>query len=155
MFNKYDDYDLRVEGSEHPHYFVSFKDGQGTTQKFEVDEQLFMTFISFSKVDRKQKNVFQRYIEHSEITEATLNQRATTSQRSVDQQVADNEYAKELYAVIKNLSDKQRRRFLLYYGHGITLEEIARLEGCSRQPVERSIRAAEKKIIKKLKNFSI
>ncbi len=47
------------------------------------------------------------------------------------------------------LTKQQRRRILLYYDYQLSMEEIARIEGCSKQSVQESIDWG----MKKLKNF--
>ena len=49
---------------------------------------------------------------------------------------------------LDKLSDIQRRRYLLYRVDGLTLRQIADMEGVAFQVIDRSISAAEKKIKK-------
>jgi RNA polymerase sigma-70 factor (ECF subfamily) len=51
------------------------------------------------------------------------------------------------------LPKTQRRRLALYYFGGLTYEQIATLEGCTKMPVKRSVDRAEEKIRQELKNF--
>ena len=51
------------------------------------------------------------------------------------------------------LTKQQRRRILLYYDYQLSMEEIARIEGCSKQSVQESIDWGMKKLKKFLKNF--
>ena len=37
--------------------------------------------------------------------------------------------------MLKTMTEKQRRVFVLYYRHGYTLEEIGKMEGISKQSV--------------------
>ena len=55
----------------------------------------------------------------------------------------------ELEQALKTLTKEQRRRILLYYDYQLTMEEIAKVESCSKQSVQESIEWG----IKKLKKF--
>jgi len=47
----------------------------------------------------------------------------------------------------------QRRRFILYHEFGLTYEQIAEMEGCSKVSAFRSVSRAEEKIKDELRNF--
>jgi RNA polymerase sigma factor (sigma-70 family) len=51
-------------------------------------------------------------------------------------------------AALDRLTDKQRRRYLLYHADGKTEEQIAELEGATHQAVSKSLLSADKKIKK-------
>ena len=57
---------------------------------------------------------------------------------------------KQLAQAIAELPEVQRRRFVLYYEHELTYDQIATMEGCKRQPVIRSVARAEEKIRERL-----
>lgn len=50
---------------------------------------------------------------------------------------------------LDKLTDVQRRRYLLYHARGLTLRQIAEMEGVVHSKIQKSVDAAEKKI----KNF--
>lgn len=54
----------------------------------------------------------------------------------------------ELLSVLSRCTDTQQRRFLLYALDGLTYEQIALLEGCSKAAVQDSIEAVRKKFRK-------
>ena len=58
--------------------YVSFKDGQGVFQSLKIDKPLYLLFDQFELEDKSYLNCFDRYIEHSELTEASLNERAVS-----------------------------------------------------------------------------
>ena len=58
-----------------------------------------------------------------------------------------------LYSVIRELPEKQLKRFYAYYVLGMKLKDIARIEGTDAAAVLRSVQKAEKTIRKKIKNF--
>ena len=57
-----------------------------------------------------------------------------------------------LRQVITELPEIQRRRFFLYHDFGLTYEQIADMEGCTRRAVKFSVDLAEEKIREKLKD---
>ena len=131
-------------------YFLSFKDGQGEHHRFEVDKSLYDTFDSFELEDLSMLNEFDNHMEHSELTEASLNKRAFHESESVEEIVCKQLRNEQLHKAISELPAIQRRRLLLYYFGGLTYEQIAVLEDCTKMPVKRSIDRAIEEIRKNL-----
>ena len=108
--------------------------------------ELYELFDHFELEDISQLNVISRYLEHSELTEGTLNQRALLQPELIE----DNVYRKimydQLHTAISELPNVQRRRVLLYYFGGYTYEQIAKKEGCTKMAVKFSIDIAVKKL---------
>jgi len=94
-----------------------------------------------------------RHIEQSELTEAALYQRAFSAPKSAEELALASIENEVLHRVIEGLPKTQRRRLALYYFSGLTYEQIAVLEGCTKMPVKRSVDRAEEKIRQKLKNL--
>lgn len=67
----------------------------------------------------------------------------------VEEIVAQQAEADELYKAIAQLPEKQRRRLVLYYFGELTYEQIAEMEGCTKRAVKFSVDIA----IKNLKKF--
>ena len=123
--DKHNPYTLMiVEGR----YYLSFKDARGVMQNIEIDKVLYELFNRFELEDISYLNRVSRHIEHSELTEASLNDRA-----------------------ISKLPETQRRRLLLHFFGEMTYEQIAKLEGCKYQAIQSSIYAAIKTLKKYLK----
>lgn len=53
-----------------------------------------------------------------------------------------------LHTAIKKLPEMQRRRMQLYYFEGMTYEQIAKKEGCTKMPVKRSSEAGIERLKK-------
>ena len=96
-------------------------------------------------------NYFDRYIEHSELTESSLDERAAAKSEPVEDIVYCRICNERLYHAIAALPEKQRRRLVMYYFYDLTYEQIAMLEECTPMPVKRSIDRA----VKKLRNFFV
>lgn len=132
-------------------YYISFKDGQDVYHEFEIDKCLYDAFDSFELEDVRYFNVLSRHIEQSEIWDTTLNVRALKKSESLEEAVLKNIQIEKLHEAIKQLPDTQRRRLILYFFGGMTYEQIAKKEGCTKMPVKRSIDAALERLKKELK----
>ena len=108
-----------------------------------------MLFDSFELDDLSYLNEVDRHYEQSELTEASLYDRAVHRPATVEESALQSmEYA-QLHRAISELPEIQKRRLILYYFQGLTYEQIAGMEGCTFQAVAKSVAAAEKR----LKNF--
>ena len=148
--DKYNPYTIYEKGG---HYYISFKDGQGILHKFEIGRTLYDAFDSFELDDLVYLNVVDRHIEQSEVWETTLNVRAVDKPDSMEDVVLKKIQIEALHSAIEKLPEMQRRRMQLYYFEGLTYEQIAKKEGCTKMPVKRSIEAAVERLKKELKKF--
>lgn len=139
-------YVLSVEDGS---YFISFSDGQGVYHREQVDEKLYTVFDQYELEDISHLNVVSRHYEHSDLTEGTLNQRATVAPELLEDQVYRKLLYQKLHKAILTLPEIQRRRLLLYYFNGYTFEQISEMEGCTKRAVKFSVDIA----LKKLKDF--
>lgn len=129
------------------HYYVSFIDGQAVLQETEVSKALYMEMSdSFVKKERNLRRSDERHKEQSELTEQSLQKRAAIHPVSLEDTVDQQDDAKRLWAAVADLPEVQRRRFLLHYIDGLTLEKIAEIEGRHFTSINESISAAAKKI---------
>lgn len=146
--DKHNPYTLMiVEGR----YYLSFKDGRGVMQNIEIDKVLYELFNRFELEDISYLNRVSRHIEHSELTEASLNDRAFYKAESLEETVSRSIEYELLHKAISKLPETQRRRLLLYFFGKLSYEQIAKLEGCKYQAVQGSIYAAIKTLKKYLK----
>lgn len=132
-----------------PHYFIQFKDGAGIEHCLEIEKPLFDLFDQFELDDLSYMNEVDRHHEASEQTEASINRRMLTPQEAPDEIVMRQLESDELHRAILKLPEIQRRRLILYYYGGLTHEQIAKIEGCARAVITKSIAKA----IHNLKNF--
>lgn len=145
--DKSNPYTLSIENNT---YYLSFADGQGIFHKLEISVELYSAFNRFELDDISQMNVASRHLEHSELTEETLNRRVAEPPEPVEDHVHQKIMYEKLHKAIAQLPDIQRRRLLLYYFGLYTYEEIAELEGCKHPAIIKSVTAAEKNIKKYL-----
>ena len=149
MFDNANPYALRTEtaGGITRHY-VSFMDGQDTTQETEVSRPVYLEFQRFNKIERNLRRWDERHIEQSDLTDETLYDRALRQPKSLEETVYDSQRDELLRLAVQSLPKIQRRRFVLYHEHGLTYEQIAEIEGCHFTSVRIAVLRAEEKIKK-------
>ena len=135
------------------HYFISFEDGENIHRETEVSRSVYLEFLRFVKKERNLRRWDERYAEQYELTEEKLYERALYPPKSIEEKTFDSLQNEQLRLAIQELPEIQRRRFVLQHEFGLTYEQIAKIEGCKRQPVTRSIERAEEKIKEKMKKF--
>lgn len=132
-------------------YIVEFKDVKGHLQKVEVSREVYQAFDRFELDDIKELNEYDRHIEHSEVFENNLTERAMDKPMLVDEIVENQIINEELKEAIQNLPEIQRNRLKKYYFDDMSYEEIAREEHCTKRAVKFSVDIALEKISKKFK----
>ena len=143
--DKHNPYTLMiVEGR----YYLSFKDGRGIMRNIEIDKVLYDLFNRFELEDISYLNRVSRHIEHSELTESSLNDRAFYKEESLEETVSRSMEYEQLHKAISKLPETQKRRLLLYFFGELTYEQIAELEGCTKRAVKFSIDLAIEKLKK-------
>ena len=145
--DKYNPYILHSEKSKNI-YRVSFSNIH-KMENIKISKKIFDQLDEFEKEDARQIQEIKRHYEQNTVTESTLNKRAVNKPEDVDEIVIKNIYNEKLAKALETLTKEQRRRILLYYNYQLTMEEIARIEGCAKQSVQESIEWG----IKKLKKF--
>lgn len=135
-------------GTAFVRYYIRFQDGTGAEHCLEIDKELFDLMDRFELDDLRHLNEVDNHYEHSELTETTLNERAFFAQPSMESIVSFRLECEELHRAIDHLPIVQRRRLILCYFSELTHEQVAELEGCSRQAIEKSLQSALKKLKK-------
>ena len=148
--DKHNPYTLTIVNGR---YYLSFKDGSGMLQTIEIDKVLYGLFNRFELEDISYLNKVSRHIEHSELTVATLNDRAFYKPETVEDAVSRSMEYELLHRAIAKLPEVQRRRLLLYFFGELTYEQIAELEGCTKRAVKFSVDIAIEKLKRDLKVF--
>lgn len=131
-------------------YYVAFRDGQGMTHKVQISPAVYKAFDSFELKDISHLNAVSRHQEQSDLTETTLQRRASSLPEEPEEQVLRKLTYQRLHSAIAGLPDTQRRRVSLYYFEGYTYEQIAEAEDCTKQAVKSSIDHALKKLREKI-----
>ena len=133
-------------------YIISFKDSRGIIQNVEVTETIYKTFDRFELDDLSEMNEFDNHIEHSEIFENNLNDRAKDKPISLKDEIIRKSTFDELKKAIDMLPEVQKRRIKLYYFDDMSTKDIATLEKCTQHSVRVSIRRAIEELKNILKN---
>ena len=145
--DKYNPYTIGT--TEDGRHWLTFSDGQGNRHHLEITAAVFALFDSFELDDLSYLNEVDRHYEQSELTEASLYDRAVHRPATVEESALQSmEYAK-LHRAISELPETQKRRLILYYFQGLTYEQIAGMEGCTKRAVKFSVDIA----VEKLKKF--
>lgn len=134
-------------------YYVSFTDGDGEFHRVEINLDIYLTLFDLNKVDRNLTRSDERNLEHSALTDGSLNKRSTGKPKDVEEIILEKEMKTEFWKAIGELPDVQRKRLLLYYDYGFTLKEIALMEKCSIRAIKYSIDIAKKKLEEKIKEI--
>lgn len=153
--DKYNPYTIFSVGSEtdSPHYYVSFKDGQGVHICMEIEKELFDILNEFELEDVAYINEWKRHYDLKDHDEVSINKQAISVPLTVEEIILEQIEEEQLHKAISLLPEKLRHRIELYYFEEMTYEEIALIEGCSKSAIKYSIDNAKKKIKKYLKNF--
>lgn len=141
--DKYNPYTLAVIDGR---FYLSFRDGQGQAHCMEIDCAMYTLLDSFELEDLSYLNEWDRHIEQSELSEATLEQRMLKLPCSVEDTVYQSIRYEQLHRAIDRLPKIQRRRLILYFFYDFTYEKIAEIEGCSVHSVFVAIERAKEKI---------
>ena len=149
--DKYNPYTIGT--TEDGRHWLTVSDGQGNRHHFEISAAVFALFDSFELDDLSYLNEVDRHYEQSELTEASLYDRAVYRPATVEESALQSmEYA-QLHRAISGLPEIQKRRLILYYFQGLTYEQIAEMEGCTKRAVKFSVDIAVEKLKKIFKNF--
>lgn len=139
-----------VLSMENGYCYVAFQDGQGITHKVQINSAVYKAFDSFELKDISHLNAVSRHLEHSDLTEATLQRRAASLPEEPEELVLRKMTYQQLHSAVADLPDIQRRRVSLYFFEGYTYEQIAQMEGCTKRAVKFSVDHALKKLREKI-----
>ena len=126
-------------------YFATFMDGGGTRQEIAVDRDVYLALEECRLTEKRQANEAERHWERCKLTENQLAARTLRPPKPMEEAAAQ---AVDMQAALAALTDTQRRRFLLYYEHGLSYEQIAHIEGCVYSATVKSIISAKEKVQK-------
>ena len=118
-----------------------------------ISSELYEAFDELELRDISYLHQWDKYIEHSELWEHTLNGRAVQKPESVEDVVLEKLLVERLHRAIQKLPEIQKRRLILYFFDGMTYERIAKLEGCTKMPVKRSIDSCSGKVEKRIRKI--
>ena len=135
-------------------YFVSFKDDKNNMNCITVSKEIFEAFNQFELDDISQMNKYDRHIEHSQISEITLNKKLLNKMLTVEECVENDIRYQNIYSSILKLPFNQARRLILFYFYNLKQNEIAKIDHCSIRAVQYTLKVALKNLKKILKETS-
>ena len=128
-------------------YIVNFRDSLG------IDRELFKAFNEFELKDLSEPNEYDNHIEHLQINENRLNEKARHKELNIEDNYIRKSTFEDLNKAIDMLPKVQRRRIKKYYFEELTLKEIAKEENCTKMAIKFSIDNAIKNLFKILKKY--
>ena len=103
--------------------------------------------------ENSQKIKYSRYIEHSVLTDSSLNKRSANKEISLEEEVVSKLQAERILKEIWNLPEPQNRRVYMYIVDEFSYTKIAKIENRSIPTVKESIDRGLENLRKKLKKF--
>ena len=125
---------------------IVFKDENGKSRVIRANEKLRDEYKKRKSEENSQNIKFSRYIEHSELTDISLNKRATNREISLEEQVISNLESERIIKEIWKLPTPQNRRVYMY-------TKIAKIENRSIPTVKESVDRGLENLRKKLKKI--
>ena len=126
-------------------------DGQALSVEVTVEVYEYL-----DRADHKEENLAHEKRRHWDSREfdeyIVLTEGRSCYYQTPEQWVCRKETMLEIKAALALCTEAQRRRFLLYALDGLSYEQIARLDGCSKYTVRDSVEAARKKFQDFFKN---
>lgn len=149
--DKYNPYTSHSEKAKNI-YRVTFSN-QNKTINIAITKEIFDELDENEKEDARQIQKIARYNERNIVTESTLNKRVFNKPENVEEIVIRKINNEKLKKAMDKLTKEQRRRILLHYDYQMSLEEIAEIEGRSKQAIQESIEWGMKKLKKIFEKF--
>lgn len=148
--DKYNPYTITYKNTG----IIEFKDSNEKDIIVEVSQEIYETFNKFELEDLSQMNKYDRHIEHLNLSENLLAKKMSKDDISIEEVVIKKLENQRLYETIFNLPNIQKKRIVMYFFNGMTLNEIAKKENCSTRAIQYSINIALKNLRKYLKKTS-
>lgn len=132
---------------------IVFKDTNRKSRAIRVNNIIREEYRRRKSEENSQKIKYSRYIEHSELTDISLNKRATNKEISLEEQVISNLESERIIKEIWKLPTPQNRRVYMYIVDEFSYTKIAKIENRSIPTVKESIDRGLENLRKKLKKF--
>ena len=132
---KYRDNPYTLEFKENK-YYIRFKDITNNIQIVEVSEEVYKIFDKSELEDISQMHEYERHIEHSELTDITLNRRAKNKSITIEEEIENSKKALQiLKGKIENIENftlpftDYGRNVVLVRKIGVTPKNYPRKQG--------------------------
>lgn len=144
--------DYIVYTNEYNKHIAMFRDANNVIQEVEISDIIKDALINEKRKEKRQKNEFDRHIEHSIVYENKLNSRVMDKPIDLEDEVIKKTLIKEIKSELNKLPEVQKERIKKYFFENKTYDEIAKDEGVNKTSVMRAINNGLEKILKKIKN---
>lgn len=142
-----------ISNNDESKNIIAFKDANGRARIIRANKLLKDEYKRRKSEENSQNIKFSRYIEHSELTDISLNKRATNKELSLEEQVISNLESERIIKEIWKLPTPQNRRVYMYIVDEFSYTKIAKIENRSIPTVKESIDRGLENLRKKLKKF--
>ena len=140
-----------IDGKKH--YFVSFVDVHGDTVIVEVSRDVYRSIQEADRIEARIGRSERRHRDCGELSDHDVYIRAFHESDTTENAFIESMDSEAVVSAIEALPAIQRRRFLLFHVKGLTLKEIAGIEGATAVSIHLSIKCAEKNLQGMLKDF--
>ena len=132
---------------------IVFKDTNRKSRAVRVNNNIREEYRRRKSEENSQKIKYSRYIEHSVLTDISLNKRSANKEISLEEEVVSKLQAERILKEIWNLPEPQNRRVYMYIVDEFSYTKIAKIENRSIPTVKESIDRGLENLRKKLKKF--
>lgn len=140
--------------SDNSKNIIVFKDGNGKSRIIRANKTLRNEYKRRSE-ENSQNIKFSRYIEHSKLTDISLNNRSINKEISLEEQVISNLESERIIKEIWKLPTPQNRRVYMYIVDELSYTKIAKIENRAIPTIKESIDRGLENLRKKLKKFNV
>ena len=142
-----------ISNNDESKNIIAFKDVNGKSRIIRANKILRDEYKRRKSEENSQNIKFSRYIEHSELTDISLNKRAVNKEISLEEQVVSNLESERIIKEIWKLPTPQNRRVYMYIVDEFSYTKIAKIENRSIPTVKESIERGLENLRKKLRKF--
>lgn len=132
---------------------IVFKDINRKSRAVRVNNNIREEYRRRKSEENSQKIKYSRYIEHSVLTDISLNKRSANKEISLEEEVVSKLQVERILKEIWNLPEPQNRRVYMYIVDEFSYTKIAKIENRSIPTVKESIDRGLENLRKKLKKF--
>ena len=125
----------------------------GEHHELEVSKQLFFEFRHMERRNRNLEQWNQWHREFNGVWDETLYRRALRVPKSLDERMIEKERNELFYKAVTQLSEIQRRRFLLYYEYDFNFYQVGGMEHCTASAVQKSVSVAREKVKAEMRKY--
>lgn len=125
-------------------YFIKIKDEYGKEIDLEVSAEVFSVFEDERKYNERRRNEIRRHYDKRGIEDYIIENESYVKSGQSPEDIYLNK--QRIAETLDLCTQIQRRRFCLNKIYGYSYEEIAKLEGCAKSAVVKSVLSVMKKI---------